>query len=141
MRARKVILDTGPLVAFLNKNDLYHDWTVAQFGVISPPLLTCEAVLSEACFLLQRYENGVSNIMRLLNRQVLTISFQLDNELTAIKALLNKYKDLPMSLADACLVRMVERTTDSVILTLDKHFQIYRMNKRQTIPLIAPETA
>lgn len=51
---QKVLLDTGPLVAFLNKRDQYHSWTVSELASMAPTLLTCEAVLSESCFLLQR---------------------------------------------------------------------------------------
>jgi len=137
-KVQKAILDTGPLIAFLNKNDHYHDWTVMQFGNITPPLLTCEAVLSEACFLLRHTENGIANIMKLLERRVILIPFRLEEELSTLKILLKKYMNLPMSLADACLVRMAEQITDSVIFTVDSDFRIYRKNKRQLIPVIMP---
>lgn len=74
---RQVILDTGPLVAFLNSRDKYHDWTKAQWAQIQPPLLTCEAVVSEACFLLRGWDNGASSVLELLERGVLKISFSL----------------------------------------------------------------
>lgn len=138
MKARPVIIDTGPLVAFLNKNDAYHQWTLAQFGALKPPLLTCEAVISETCFLLKNYEGGIDNVLAFLSRQLLTIPFRLEDELSALATLLDKYKDLPMSLADACLVRMAEKTTDGVVLTLDSDFKTYRKHKRQVVPTITP---
>jgi predicted nucleic acid-binding protein len=139
MKYPKVILDTGPLVAYLNGKDKYHEWAVARFDSLNPPFLTCEAVLSEACFLLRHYENGVTNICRLLVRQLLAIPFRLEDELDSIKVLLSKYKNLPMSLADACLVRMAENIKDSVILTLDNDFRIYRKYKRKIIPTVLPD--
>lgn len=139
MTTRNVLLDTGPLVAFLNKKDYYHEWATAQFAIIKPPLLTCEAVISESCFLLRQYEDGAVNILKLLERQLLTIPFCLQDELNEIKTLLKKYKDIPMSLADACLVRMAEQLASSSVLTLDRDFVIYRKNKRKVIPTLMPD--
>ena len=139
MRSSTVIIDTGPLVAYFNKKDTYHDWTVSQLAGLKPPLLTCESVLSEACFLLRHYKNGSENVLKLLDRQLLSLPFTLENEITPIKGLLNKYNNIPMSLADACLVRMSEQITGSVIFTLDGDFKIYRKNKRNIIPTIMPE--
>ena len=139
MRSGKVLLDTGPLVAYFNKKDRYHDWAIAQFAMINPPLLTCEAVLSEACFLLRHYEMGAENVVELLERGLLTIPFRLENELSAIKGLLLRYKNIPMSLADGCLVRIAEQNATSVILTTDSDFRIYRKNKRNIIRTIMPD--
>lgn len=138
MTAQKIILDTGPLVAFLNKKDRHHEWTKAQFSTMSPPLLTCEAVLSEACYLVRNFKNGVVNALKLLERDLISIPFRLQDELSAIKLLLNKYQDLQMSLADGCLVRMSEQISDSAIFTLDRDFEIYRKDKRKVIPVIMP---
>ncbi|MCJ7580830.1 MAG: PIN domain-containing protein [Candidatus Aminicenantes bacterium] len=139
MKPSKVIVDTGPLVAYLNKNDKYHEWTVAQLDSVKPPLLTCESVLSEACFLLRQYKNGSLNILKLLAHHLLSLPFKLENESIAIEELIDKYQNLPMSLADACLVRMSEQISDSIILTLDSNFKIYRKNKRNIVPTIMPE--
>ncbi len=139
MKAGSILLDTGPLVAFLNKNDEHHEWVISRFTDITPPLLTCESVLSEACFLLRNFDYGATKIMTLVERQLITLPFRLEDELAAIKELLRKYKDLPMSLADACLVRMSEQTTGSTVFTLDRDFKIYRKNKRMVIPTIMPE--
>lgn len=139
MKIGKILLDTGPLVAFLNKKDQYHEWALSRFADITPPLLTCEPVLSEACFLLRNFDYGATKIMTLVERQLITVAFRLEDELIAIKELLNKYKDLPISLADACLVRMAEQTTGSTVFTLDRDFKIYRKNKRMVLPTIMPE--
>ncbi len=135
---RQVILDTGPLVAFLNSRDKHHDWVVAQWSSISPPLLTCEAVVSEACFLLRGWHNGVGAIFELFERKVLSISFNLAEHISPIFGLLKKYSNVPISMADACLVRMTELHEGSPILTFDTDFNIYRRHKNRTIPLLAP---
>ena len=135
---RHVILDTGPLVAFLNGRDKYHTWATLQWAQIEPPLLTCEAVLSEACFLLRANGHGQAAVLELLNRDVLHLPFRLDEHIGQIKSLLKKYSDVPMSLADACIVRMLEMYGDSTVLTVDADFRIYRKNKRQAIPLLSP---
>ena len=140
MNLHKIILDTGPLVAYINKNDRYHDWIMAQFATMKPPLFTCEAVLSESCFLLRNYSNGASSVLDLLKRELFTISFRLKDECSIVKALLNKYKNVPMSLTDGCLVRMAEQISDSVIFTLDSDFKIYRKNRRNVIPTIMPDS-
>lgn len=135
---RQVILDTGPLVAFINGRDRYHQWSVSQWAQIEPPLMTCEAVLSESCFLLRDTGKGSLTVLELLKRGVLSLPFRIDDSFDQIKWLLQKYSDIPMALADACLVRMSELYINSQILTLDNDFKIYRKNKRQVIPLLTP---
>ena len=134
----QVIVDTGPLVAFLNSRDKHHDWAVTQFGQIQPPLLTCEAVVSEACFLLRTWTHGAGSILELLERKVLEILFCLGDQVTPVSVLMKKYGNVPISLADACLVRMAELHDSSSIITLDSDFQIYRKHKRRIIPLLMP---
>jgi predicted nucleic acid-binding protein len=133
-----VIIDTGPLVAFLNRRDEWHDWAVAQLTLVAPPLLTCEAVLSEAAFLLRRDHAGVDGLLQLVERQLVTSPFRADDEIDDLRRLMKKYADVPMSLADACLVRMAEKNTRTVVMTLDEDFRTYRRLGRQAIPLITP---
>ena len=132
-----IIIDTGPLVAFINARDKYHEWSKQQWASIAPPLLTCEAVLSETCFLLRETDGGSEIVLELLKRGVLNLPFRLEDSLEQIKWLLKKYSNVPMSLADACLVRMSEIYTNSIVFTLDNDFSIYRKNKRNVIPLLA----
>ncbi len=133
-----VIIDTGPLVAFLNRKDEWHDWAVAQLTLIAPPLLTCEAVLSEAAFLLRRDHAGVDGLLQMVHRRLVTSPFRADDEIDDLRRLMKRYADVPMSLADACLVRMAEKHTRASVMTLDEDFRIYRRLGRQIIPLIAP---
>ncbi len=139
MKPKRIIIDTGPLAAFLNKSDNYHNWALTQFSRLNPPFLTCESVISEVCFLLKNTGNGVQNIFKLLERELIKIPFKLETEVDSIIQLMNKYRDIPMSLADACLIRMSEQYSGSTICTLDSDFNIYRKDRRKVIPVIMPE--
>ena len=131
-------VDTGPLVALLNRRDRHHAWVRKVLDTLEPPVLTCEAVVSEACFLLVRIAGGQDALFELLSAHVIDIDFQMANELVAVRGLMRKFAMVPMALADACLVRMSELDTSSVILTLDGDFRSYRRNRRQVIPTIRP---
>jgi len=134
-----VLLDTGPWVAFLNRRDQYHAWVTAQFARLRPPLLTCEAVVSETCFLVRALHGGPEAVLAFLERGVAQVPFRLQDEHIAIKALLARYADVPISLADACLVRMSEQYPNSVVLTCDSDVRRYRRHRRQRIPIIMPD--
>ncbi len=133
-----VLLDTGPLVAFLNRADRFHDWAKAQWERIRPPMLTCEAVLAEACFLLRNLPGGGQAVIEMLNRQVIQVAFDVEDESASVAKLLGRYANVPISLADACLVRMAERHTNSEVLTLEQDFRIYRKHRRHVIPIRTP---
>ncbi|MBE9055800.1 PIN domain-containing protein [Sphaerospermopsis sp. LEGE 08334] len=134
-----IIIDTGVLVAFLMSRDKFHDWAVNSLTNIEYPLLTCEAVLTEVCFLLQRVHSGSNKALQLVKQGYIDVSFCLDQEIEAVEMLMQRYESVPMSLADACLVRMSEIYPNSSILTLDSDFTIYRKNRHQIIPLIMPD--
>lgn len=133
-----VLVDTGPLVALLLKEEVHHDWVTEQFRELPPPYLTCDAVLAETLFLTGRVPHGVRRFVEFTTRPVLKIRFDLAAERTAVLDLIGKYADLPMSLADACLVRMSEIHDRSSVFTFDRQFRIYRKHGRRPIPTIAP---
>ena len=133
-----ILLDTGPLVAFLNRRDKFHNWALAQWDQIKPPMLTCEAVISEACFLLAGTNTGIDSVMQMIQRKITAVSFHLDEHIQPVKKLLLKYRSVPISLADACLIRMSELYPDSRIFTLDSDFNLYRKDRRRIIPTIMP---
>ena len=132
------LLDTGPLVAFLNRADRQHSWALATLGELQPPLLTCEAVVSEACFLLRGSESGVASLLALLERGLVAIRYEAAPDIPALRHLLARYASVPMSFADACLVRMSELHSSCRLFTLDRDFRVYRRHGRQTIPVVGP---
>ena len=132
------LLDTGPLVAFLKRRDRFHAWAVAQLDEIEPPLLTCEPVLSEACFLLRHDPAGPAAVLDLVHDDLLRVGLHVPDEIVALRRLVRRYAELPISLADACLIRLAELNAGSVLLTLDSDFKIYRMHGRQVVPTRMP---
>ena len=134
----RVILDTGPLVALLSTKDAMHDWARETIGRLEAPLSTCDAVVTEACYLLRKTKRGVEGVLSLVSRGVLVPNFPLVSEADAVAKLIAKYANVPMSLADACLVRMTELAPRAAIVTLDSDFRVYRRNGRQAVPVIMP---
>ena len=135
---RFTIVDAGPLVAFLNAADSHHLWASEQLTRLPSPLLTCEAVLTETCFLLASRGGDPIDAFQLVARGALRLEFSLATELEPVRQLMHRYAVAGVSLADACLVRMSEIHGECRILTLDRDFLIYRRHGRRTIPLIAP---
>jgi len=135
--ARNVLADAGFVVALLSSRDNHHEWAVTQASEFPPPWSTCEAVLSEAFHLLG--DRGVASLGALLRRRALLVTFELAENVEPVVKLIEKYGDLPMSLADACIVRMTETLADPVVLTTDEDFRVYRRHSRQVVPCVTPE--
>jgi predicted nucleic acid-binding protein len=135
----EVLLDAGPLVAVLCADDRDHRWAVERFRELSPPFLTCEPVIAEACFLIER--RGVSGtvILERIENGLLRVGLEIEDHCAALKNLMNRYRSVSMSLADSCLVRMSEIYPKSELFTLDHDFRVYRRNGRQMIRLIIPQ--
>ena len=138
MAAPRLLCDTGPLVAFLNRGDQYHAWAGEQFDQITQPLVTCEALISEIVFLLQSEQLPADPLFEAIERGAVQVQFSAEEHWPDLRRLLNKYADLPMSFADACLVRMAELAGRCQVFTTDRHFRVYRRHGRDVIPLIAP---
>ncbi|HKD07027.1 MAG TPA: PIN domain-containing protein [Bryobacteraceae bacterium] len=139
MTRRVALLDTGPLVSFLAAGLEYHEWAVEQWRELRPPLLTCEPVLTEAVFLLKREGRDADALFALLERGVIRIAIAVDREQADLRALMRRYRNRPMSLADACLVRLSEIHSAAEVLTLDSDFRIYRRHGNKVIPTRMPE--
>ncbi len=139
MSNQPVIADAGVIVSLIYERDQWNGWTRAQAVSLPVPYLTCEAVITEACYLLQNVSTGEEKVLQMIELDVLQISFSLSAEVKEVKTLMKKYSNVPMSLADACLVRMSEQIGNSIVFTTDSDFHIYRRNGRQKISLITPE--
>ena len=134
--ARSVLVDAGFLVALLSRRDANHQWAAAQAGRLPPPWRSCDAVLSEAFHLLGA--RGTPALAALLRRRAVASVFLLGENVEEVLRLMQKYADLPMSFADACLVRMTEALTDPLLLTTDSDFRIYRRYSRRAVPCVMP---
>ena len=131
-----VIADTGPLVALLDRREAHHVWIREQSKELNVPWMTCEAVLAEAWYLLRRWPSAQDAMLKMVDDGRIEIGFSLGQQIGAVQALRNAYRDVPMSLADACLVRMAELYDDHSVCTLDTDFRVYRKHGRQLIPVI-----
>ena len=133
-----VVVDTGPIVAMLDADEANHDWVMSQVQRLRAPLVTCEAVLAEAAFLMSRAGVDSSIVPQLVMRGFVTIAKLFDDDAAQIVRLMARYRNVPMSLTDACLVKLVERTPNATLFTLDSDFSIYRQKGRRLIPLLSP---
>jgi uncharacterized protein len=133
-----VLLDTGPWVALHCRNDGHHRWAREQFAALIEPLITCEAVVAETCFLLARGGHDPAKALELMSRGVVRVGLALGDEISSVQALFERYDNVPASLADACLIRLSELYERSRVMTLDADFHIYRRHGRKVIPVIRP---
>ncbi len=133
-----VLVDTGFLVAYFDPSEQHHAWAVAQAERLLPPFLTCEAVVTETCFLLQTRTGSAAHVLELLSSGALVIGYNVHGDEQRIVELMTKYADQPMSFADACLVRMSEQHRECEVLTQDSDFQVYRRNGNEAIPAVLP---
>jgi predicted nucleic acid-binding protein len=133
-----VLVDAGPLVALLDASDSHHDWAEEQFRHLPGPLATCEPAMAEAFYLLRNLRPAQDKILEWIERRVLIFPMPLDKEARAVRKLWARYQNVPMSLADACLVRMSELSPRARICTVDSDFHIYRKNGGKPLDLIIP---
>ncbi|RAI44074.1 type II toxin-antitoxin system VapC family toxin [Rhodoplanes roseus] len=135
--AASVLVDAGFLVALLARRDGHHAWAIRTAERAPPPWLTCDAVLSEAFHLLG--PAGVPVLGALVGRGALVSRFDFGSEAEPVLRLMQKYADVPMSFADACLVRMTEFAAEPILLTTDTDFRVYRRLGRRTVPCVLPD--
>lgn len=133
-----LILDTGTWVALHCRDDKFHVWAAAQFAQHPGLFLTCEAVVAETCFLLARAGFDPARALALIERGVVRVAMSLGEEIPAVRALFQRYDNVPASLADACLIRLAELNEPCRVLTLDSDFHIYRHHGRKVISLLKP---
>jgi uncharacterized protein len=136
---RPWLIDTGPLVALLVGDDAQHAWAVEQSKHAPATVLTCDAVISEALFLLKRDGHNADSLFALVDAGFLRSEFDVHGEYRQVRDLMRRYRERPMSFADACLVRMAELDADACVWTLDRDFQFYRKHRRQTLSLVTPQ--
>lgn len=137
MNPAGILLDTGPIVALLSESDASHTRARQLFAECAPPFRCCEAVIAEACFLMGKvHAAGPAEVIALGRKGVYDIAISVDEDWIHIEALLRKYSDRPISLADACLVRCAEIHQEARILTFDGDFSIYRWARNRKFQLL-----
>ena len=133
-----LLLDTSFIVAFLQERDQFHAWAVAALKSQDSALATCEAVIAEATYLLRDRVDARRKLLGAVAEGNIAVPFALADEAAAIEKLMERYRNIPMSLADGGLVRMAELIDGATVATLDEDFKIYRKGNRQVIPALMP---
>ena len=137
MNPAGILLDTGPLVALLSRNDANHARARRLFAECVPPFRCCEAVVAEACFLMGKvHAAGPAEVVALARRGVYDVAMSIEEHWASIEALLRKYADRPISLADASLIRCAEIHEEARILTFDGDFGVYRWARNRKFDLL-----
>jgi predicted nucleic acid-binding protein len=132
-----VLLDTGPLVALIDKTDSRHSEAMSFFGQCSPPFITSEAVITEACYLVGKGGSvGAQKIIELGTKGLYQIPFAMKDHWLLLESLMEKYRDVSISLADACLIRCAEIHNEPRILTFDSDFEFYRWGRNKKFEIL-----
>src|SRR5580693_4915296 len=121
---KPVLLDTGFIVALLDRSEHLHKACARTVREVEAPLLTCEAVIAESCYLLRNLSGASEAVIENIAAGIFQVAFQLSQEATSVKQVLRKYRDRKIDLADACLIRLADIFETGDILTLDRDFTI-----------------
>jgi uncharacterized protein len=135
---RPVLLDTGVIVALLDRSERYHARCVAALEKIEQPLATCETVIAESCYLLRAIPGAPETVLANVEQGIFQIPLQLGPSAAAIRSILHKYRDVPADLADACLIHLADELDSGEILTLDSDFARYRWRRNRPFQMLIP---
>lgn len=133
---KPVLLDTGAIVALLDRSERHHDQCVAIIEALEQVLVTCEAAIAEICYLLRRIPGAREAVLENVERGVFQIPFQLTQSAAPVRSILRKYRDLPADFADACLIHLAGQLNTGDILTLDRDFELYRWRRNRPFHLL-----
>lgn len=134
------IADTGPLIAWINSRDQWHEWSVGVLSALRPPLITCESVIAEAVWQLSRSRLAVDQLYALVDAGALRVVALLPEHMPHVRALCAKYPQ--MDFCDAAVVRLSEIFPQAVVITTDSaHFTIYRRFGNKPLSLRHPSQA
>lgn len=133
-----VLLDTGVIYALLNKRESKHEECLRVFRELYRPIVTCEAVIVESCFLLSKHPRGIEVLLSNVRSGLFGIPFRIAKSSLEVLDLLQKYRDIPASFADACLIAMANELDIGDILTLDGDFKHYRWRRNRAFNLLIP---
>jgi uncharacterized protein len=132
---KPVLVDTGLIVALLDRSERYHVRCVAAMTALDRPLVTCEAVIAESCYLLRRLPGAAETVIENVERGVFQIPFQLSRAAAPVRSILRKYSDLA-DFADACLIHLADEMNTEDILTLDRDFERYRWRRTRAFRVL-----
>jgi predicted nucleic acid-binding protein len=133
---KPVLLDTGVIVALLDRSERLHEACAEAVRELEAPLITCEAVIAESCYLLRKLAGAAEAVIDNVAAGIFQIPFQLSQEAAGVKQILRKYRDRQIDLADACLIRLADEFGTADILTLDRDFAVYRWGRNRAFRML-----
>ena len=133
---KPVLLDTGVIVALLDRSEKFHKACAQTVREVEAPLVTCEAVITESCYLLRNLSGASEAVIENITAGIFQVPFQLSRDTAGVKQVLRKYKERKIDLADACLIRLADQFGTADILTLDEDFAIYRWGKNKPFRML-----
>jgi hypothetical protein len=134
---KRILIDTGPLIAILSREDEYHDSCVTALRHMPGPLLSCWPVITEAAWLLRKSSYAIQQLLRSINGGFVELLPLAGTESGAIVGLMKRYEDIHPQLADAVLVYLANREKIDTIFTLDRRdFSIYRSGRRRRFRIV-----
>jgi predicted nucleic acid-binding protein len=133
---KPVLLDTGVIVALLDRSEQFHDACAGAIQELESPLITCEAVIAESCYLLRNLAGAAEAVIENVSAGIFQIPLQLSAEAVGVKQILRKYRDRKIDLADACLMRLADDFETGDILTLDGDFGVYRWGRKKPFRIL-----
>jgi predicted nucleic acid-binding protein len=135
---KPTLIDTSVVVALLDRSENSHPSCVQAVDALESPLVTCEAVIAESCYLLRNLRGAAEAVLENVTRGVFQITFRLSSAAADVRRILRKYADLPADFADACLIQLAGELRSGDILTLDRDFQIYRWGANKPFRFLIP---
>ncbi len=137
MKQRAILIDTGPLVAILSRNDANHDRCVSALADLRVPLRTCLPVVTEVLWLVRKDTHAVRGLFRGFAEGLWELVPIGSDALPWLEAFLDRYRNLGAQFADACLVHLAEREGIDTVFTLDyRDFSVYRVKKNRSLKII-----
>jgi len=134
---RRVLVDTGPLVAILSRDDLHHASCVATLRTLPGPMFSCWPVITEAAWLLRRYPRVVWQLLENISGGLLEVLPLTSLEAKAIAGVMKRYANIRPQLADATLLYLAERDSINTIFTLDQRdFLVYRTGRKRVLQIL-----
>jgi uncharacterized protein len=133
-----VLIDTGVIFALLDPDERAHERCVQALRGLYRPLATCEAVITESCYLLRNKPDAVEALLANINSGFFQLRFDLVDSVVHVQRILEKYRDTPADFADACLIQLADELDTGDILTLDSDFKHYRWRRNKPFRLLIP---
>jgi uncharacterized protein len=128
---KPILLDTGVIVALLDRSEALHRACAQAVRETESPLITCEAVIAESCYLLRNLPGAIEAVIDNVTAGIFQIPLQLSREAAGVKQIIRKYRDRRIDLADACLIRLADEFGTADILTVDGDFAVYRWGRNK----------